>query len=54
MAAPVRGSLVQVIAEWTAVKLNWNLAVDAGEKIALTNTAQGCPNSPLPHLADPS
>lgn len=40
--------------DWTAVKINWNLTVDDAEKTALTTTAQECPNTPLPDLAEPS
>ncbi|GLX06800.1 HNH endonuclease family protein [Microbispora sp. NBRC 16548] len=51
---PSESAWCRYIAEWTAVKINWGLTVDAAEKTALTTTAQDCPNSPLPDLADAS
>nr|WP_220502939.1 hypothetical protein [Microbispora sp. H10885] len=51
---PSESAWCRYIAEWTAVKINWNLTIGAAEKTTLTTTAQECPNTPLPDLADPS
>ncbi len=34
------------------MKLNWHLSADRAEQAALTTIAEGCPNVPLPDLAD--
>lgn len=45
---PYQDARCRYITEWTAVKRQWALTVDAAEKQALTTLAQDCPDVPLP------
>ena len=42
-----RVNTCRYINEWVAVKIRWNLTVDATEKAALTRYAAKCPNVTL-------
>lgn len=44
---PAEGAVCRYVAEWTAVKLRWELSVDDREQAALTEAATGCPNVPV-------
>jgi len=35
------------VADWTAIKLRWNLTADPAEQQTLTNLAANCPNAPV-------
>ncbi|MET8182345.1 HNH endonuclease family protein [Streptomyces sp. NPDC005336] len=35
------------VADWTAIKLRWNLTVDPAEQQTLTDLAADCPNAPV-------
>ncbi|WP_184503154.1 hypothetical protein [Streptomyces botrytidirepellens] len=35
------------VADWTAIKLRWNLTVHPAEQQTLTNLAANCPNAPV-------
>jgi len=35
------------VADWTAVKLRWNLTIDPAEQQTLTDIATNCPNTPV-------
>ncbi|MGP4091830.1 HNH endonuclease family protein, partial [Streptomyces sp. KR55] len=35
------------VADWTAIKLRWALAIDPIEQQKLTDLAAGCPNAPV-------
>ncbi|MEU1880804.1 HNH endonuclease family protein [Streptosporangium sp. NPDC020072] len=50
---PSEGARCRYVAEWTAVKRNWDLTVDEQEKAALTALAAECPDVPLPGPAEP-
>lgn len=35
------------VADWTAIKLRWELTIDPAEQQALTDLAASCPNTPV-------
>ena len=44
---PLESVTCRYVADWTAVKLRWGLAVDAAEQQTLTALAADCPNTPV-------
>lgn len=44
---PTTKSRCQYVAEWTVVKIRWNLSVNSAEKAMLDSLAKGCSNRSL-------
>lgn len=45
---PYEAARCQYAAEWTAIKLQWQLTVDPAEREALTDLGRACPDQRLP------
>ncbi|WP_406110332.1 HNH endonuclease family protein [Streptomyces sp. NBC_01003] len=44
---PFEGDRCDHIADWIAVKVRWQLAIDPSEEAALAENATRCPNAPV-------
>ncbi|MER6579391.1 hypothetical protein [Nonomuraea sp. NPDC001023] len=49
---PFQPARCRYAAEWTAIKLRWQLSVDAAEEQALRALADDCPDQRLPEVGD--
>ncbi|MFE7131818.1 HNH endonuclease family protein [Streptomyces sp. NPDC057638] len=50
---PAPGARCRYLAEWTATKLRWDLAVDPRERDRLTTLATACPTTPVTWIPAP-
>ena len=50
---PLRAARCEFAVDWVAVKVRWQLTVDAAERQALLEVAAECPTTPVPSISYP-